>query len=91
MPVMDGLEATKRLRQIEEGKPFQQDDGTPIHLRIIGLSANSDSDTMQEAYDAGIDCFIPKPFNIASFNSALTSLDFQHNGFIGESLAASGL
>ena len=91
MPVMDGLEATKRLREIEQQQPFQHENGAKAHLRIIGLSANSDSDTMQEAYDAGIDCFIPKPFNIASFNSALTTLDVQHNGLVGQSLHASGL
>jgi CheY-like chemotaxis protein len=79
MPVMDGLEATKRLRALEQEYPpkfMKKGDGTtPVPLRIIGLSANSDSDTMQEAYEAGIDCFIPKPFNFASFNNALSNID----------------
>jgi CheY-like chemotaxis protein len=39
------------------------------HLLIIGVSANSDYDTMQEAFKAGVvDAFMPKPFTLQTFN-----------------------
>ena len=45
-----------------------------ILLMIAGVSANSDHDTMQAAYVAGVDAFIPKPFNIQSFVETYTRL-----------------
>ena len=44
------------------------------HQRIIGVSANSDYDTMQSAFAAGVDAFIPKPFKIDVFNKTYTEL-----------------
>ena len=41
---------------------------------IIGLSANSDHDTMDAAYQAGIDTFLPKPFNVNAFYEKLQAL-----------------
>eukprot|EP01039_Chlorochromonas_danica_P000827 gene827-898_t len=38
-----------------------------IHQFIIGVSANSDTDTMNEAFTAGVDAFISKPFSIDVF------------------------
>eukprot|EP01038_Epipyxis_sp_PR26KG_P013655 gene13655-18325_t len=38
------------------------------HQLIIGVSANSDSDTMQEAFRAGVDAFMPKPFSLQTFH-----------------------
>ncbi len=69
MPIMDGLESTSRLRKLESVVNSIQGSGsTPkVHQLIIGCSANSDNETMQAAFVAGIDAFIPKPFNIQSF------------------------
>ena len=126
MPVMDGLEATRRIRALQvEGndseamtrmpstsqsspqisvtrKGFQHtmstvvnDDDTEsvqstgskpnitIHIPkmkvlphqiIIAMSANSDHGTMQEAYTAGVDTFMGKPFNVATFNDTVAHL-----------------
>jgi signal transduction histidine kinase len=64
MPVMDGLEATRRIRayekQISTGKQ-------PFHHLIIGVSANSDHETVEEAFQAGIDYFLPKPLSVQEF------------------------
>ncbi len=79
MPVMDGLEATRRLRMMEHDEQAKIDgsgsSGFAFHQKVIGLSANSDAETTQEAFAAGIDCFIPKLFNIASFRTAMESLE----------------
>ena len=65
MPIMDGLESTARLRQFE--MDLNSANGSDVRQFILGLSANSDTDTMNAAFKAGIDAFIPKPFNVESF------------------------
>ncbi len=54
MPVMDGLEATRRLREHQAGgrlKPFM----------IVMLSSHDDEATRQRARDAGCDLYLSKP------------------------------
>jgi CheY-like chemotaxis protein len=67
MPVMDGLEATQRIRQIETFADFPH----PSKHIVIGMSANSDADTAASAYAVGVDAFLPKPFRIETFRSTL--------------------
>lgn len=122
MPVMDGLEATRRLRTYElnymaenlksssgsthasspsrslrgrmpkalsdrnecnklvaesefsersppssPNRPIASMTLTTRHQFVIGVSANSDHGTMQEALDAGVDAFMSKPFTIETF------------------------
>ena len=70
MPVMDGLEATRRIRQ------FEQQQRRPIpgitnkfRYLIIGNSANSDSEVNQEAKRIGMDYIMEKPFDLNRFES----------------------
>lgn len=42
--------------------------GLPSKVVIIGCSANSDHITVQEAFEAGMDDFIPKPVTLRKFN-----------------------
>jgi len=70
MPVMDGLEATKRWREHEHNQLLLQTTiggGGAHHQVIIGMSANSDNDTMEDAFVAGVDDFIKKPFTMEIF------------------------
>ncbi len=94
MPVMDGLEATRRLRKMElEGRDWMEttvindfsksndndndnDDNkvhpiVPCHQLIFGVSANSDHETMNDAYAAGVDDFFGKPFSLTTFNQTI--------------------
>ena len=68
MPVMDGLEATRRIREFERR---QCPNG--VHHLVVGMSANSDADTMDEAFASDIDLFMPKPFNMTTFNEKVLS------------------
>ncbi len=54
MPNMDGLEATRKIRQLPE---LQQ-------VMIIAISASSFEHNRQECLDAGTDDFLSKPFRI---------------------------
>jgi CheY-like chemotaxis protein len=65
MPVMDGLEATTRLRALEK---HRADNGNNYRQFVVGFSANSDHDTMMEGRAAGMDTFINKPFQLQTFN-----------------------
>ena len=74
MPVMDGIECTKRFRAWEEEQQCLLDaQGLPRRPRflIVGMSANSDTQSKQEALDAGMDSFFPKPFNYQDFESII--------------------
>ncbi|MBI9112562.1 MAG: response regulator [Maridesulfovibrio ferrireducens] len=52
MPVMDGFEATRAIRKLH----------SPV--RIVALTANSDSEYWRRCKDCGMDTRITKPFNI---------------------------
>ena len=75
MPVMDGLEAVRRIRAEEKEKNILCGASMPppFHQLIIGVSANSDNVTMLEAMTAGMDAFIGKPFSIDAFYEVLNT------------------
>ena len=63
MPVMDGMEATRQLREELEFKKS-----------IIALSSFCDSETVENIMAAGADGFIPKPFNLKVLYKKLLKL-----------------
>lgn len=94
MPVLDGLEATRRYRRWEKQRKEKEKmnaDGQNIKSEkslayispeqdqvIVGMSANSDEDTIDEAYRAGVNDFISKPFQMDSFNIITKKLLIDH-------------
>ncbi len=66
MPVMDGLEATKRIREIERNLANSNPNEQQPREVIIGLSANSDDKTVKEALICGMDDFLSKPLSISA-------------------------
>lgn len=55
MPVMDGVEASRRIREWENG------DG---HAFIVALTASYLPEKGQELFEAGIDNYLAKPFDV---------------------------
>ena len=56
MPVMDGFEATRQIRKLEQSKNF--------HTPIIALTASVFAQDQEQCLTAGMDAFLPKPFQI---------------------------
>ncbi len=54
MPVMDGLEATRRIRAMDD--PYLS------RIPILAMTANAFASDVQEALNAGMNDHIPKPF-----------------------------
>ncbi|MGV3615394.1 MAG: PAS domain S-box protein [Fimbriimonas sp.] len=67
MPICDGLEATRAIRQAEarEGKP---------RLPIYALTANAMSEDRAECLAAGMDGFLAKPIRPADIQAALAAV-----------------
>lgn len=56
MPRMNGYEATRKIRQLEDEKKAQ--------IPIIAMTANAFEEDRKQALDAGMDGFITKPFRV---------------------------
>lgn len=52
MPILDGYEATKKIRSLENGK----------EPKIVALSAHVMKEELKKIYEAGCDDFLSKPF-----------------------------
>ena len=65
MPVMDGLEATRRIRQLEQGR------GDSSRTPILALTANAMEGDRERCIDAGMDGFISKPFTLQQLYEGL--------------------
>lgn len=74
MPVMDGLECTRRIRELEK------DNKLPGHLPIIALTANAGGMLLLytslmiaevDCMAAGSDAFITKPLTGATLSKAI--------------------
>lgn len=61
MPEVSGIAATERIRKMPDGKK----------LIIIALTADSSVENQRKCFDAGMDDFLMKPFNLAALQNAL--------------------
>lgn len=59
MPEMDGIEATRRIREINK------------KVLIVAISAQNDIKTQKEILDAGVEDYISKPVNVTIFLARL--------------------
>ncbi|MDR1961841.1 MAG: response regulator [Gracilibacteraceae bacterium] len=63
MPEMDGIEATKRIRALE--------DAWCVNMPIVGLSANAIIGSRNIFFEAGMSDFLAKPIEAAAMNGIL--------------------
>lgn len=55
MPVMNGYEATEKIRALDHGK---------ARIPIIAMTANVLKDEVERCFEAGMDDFVGKPFEV---------------------------
>ena len=67
MPVLDGYESTKKIREFEQS---QESAPTPI----VALTAGSDEDDRRRCEASGMDAYINKPFSLADIEKTIESL-----------------
>jgi CheY-like chemotaxis protein len=68
MPLVDGYEATRRIRKIEAGKKW-----TRGRVLIIATTANAMPDEQQICLDAGMDLYLTKPYSARQLSEALSA------------------
>ena len=71
MPEMDGIEATRHIRQLPGEKKF---------VPIIALTAQAENNTEDELRAAGMDDYISKPINFDILFSKLSALATKRDG-----------
>ncbi len=64
MPVMDGLDATRKIRAL----PGQ------ANIPIIALTASVTDRDLQKVFQSGMDAYVPKPIHIHALKSCILSL-----------------
>jgi signal transduction histidine kinase/CheY-like chemotaxis protein len=62
MPVMDGVEATRRIRELPGGKA----------VKIVALTASAFAEQRREMLDAGMDDYVRKPFRSNEVYNAIS-------------------
>ncbi len=67
MPVMDGLEATKRIRNGECGEDKK-------NIYIVAMTAHAVADIKQQGMDAGMNDYITKPIDITKIQERIDKL-----------------
>ena len=65
MPVMDGMESTRRIREFEKENGLKKSN-------VIALTGLASAQAQQEAEASGIDVFLPKPVKFAELKKLLT-------------------
>ena len=75
MPVMDGRTAARRIRAFENGK----------HVPIIALTAHNDKKHLDQAIEAGCNCFLEKPLRKAKLLECLEQ--YLHHQQVGSDSA----
>ena len=68
MPVMDGFQSTKLIRELEDTNKTCAFD----RIKIVALTAYSNDAFAKKCYEAGMDNFITKPVNILDLKAILS-------------------
>ncbi|EEH51441.1 uncharacterized protein MICPUCDRAFT_10373, partial [Micromonas pusilla CCMP1545] len=72
MPVMDGIEATRRIRQLE------QDTGKPP-VAIVGYTASVEQSVLRRAEEVGMDMVLSKPCSIPKLRALIKMILMAHD------------
>jgi CheY-like chemotaxis protein len=68
MPVMDGLGAVRRIRQLEDKGDIN------AHIPVIAITANARQEQVAVALEAGMDEVVTKPFLVRELVPRMVAL-----------------
>ncbi len=68
MPVMDGYDATREIRDHEAGENIQKS------VKIIAMTANAEKGEMDKCIEIGMDDYLGKPFNLEALQKVLNKV-----------------
>jgi CheY-like chemotaxis protein len=68
MPVVDGIEAARKIRMIESAKEIK------TGVVILGMTADWLPDIIEECKNAGLNGFLPKPFRPKELSELIKGL-----------------
>jgi CheY-like chemotaxis protein/HPt (histidine-containing phosphotransfer) domain-containing protein len=73
MPVLDGLEATRKIRQLEQDNQLAEHviASQNAHLPIIAMTANAMDGDREECQAAGMDDYVSKPISSEALHEVL--------------------
>lgn len=74
MPVMDGLQCTSRIRELEQQGALKR------HIPIIAVTANARSEQIATLLQAGMDNVVSKPFRIGELIPKIEELAERYKG-----------
>ena len=66
MPVMDGLQATEAIRELESDPE--------IHIPVVGLTAHASAEDRERCLVAGMDGYLTKPLNLSDLDKVLADV-----------------
>ncbi|WP_417814768.1 ATP-binding protein [Thalassospira alkalitolerans] len=69
MPVMDGIEATRQIREFE--------DAVKATIPVLALTADTSSDNLTAFREAGMDAHCTKPLDIKAINREIKRLEYR--------------
>ena len=71
MPVMDGLEATQRIRDLERERKARYGDIGPAPALVVALTGLASGRDKERAFAAGVDVFMTKPVKFKEIGRVL--------------------
>ncbi|NRA38069.1 MAG: response regulator [Planctomycetes bacterium] len=71
MPIMDGLSATRSIRE------YELESNTQRHTPIIAMTANAFKEDREACLESGMDAYLAKPVNIEKLLSVVNTLILQ--------------
>lgn len=79
MPVLNGFEATRAIRDIEDARAHNSDEPKPSPALIIALTGLASSRDQTEAFTSGVDLFMTKPVSFKEVGRLLDNWE-EHGG-----------
>lgn len=79
MPVLNGFEATRAIRDIEDARAHNSADPKPSPALIIALTGLASSRDQTEAFTSGVDLFMTKPVSFKEVGRLLDNWE-EHGG-----------